>query len=53
MTVELVSGDYEKFSIIFAKNETYETRFQYLKSAETIAFDRTRCGLTKDVVCRR
>ncbi len=53
LTVELVSGDYEKFSIIFAKNETYETRFQYLKSAETIAFDRTRCGLTKDVVCRR
>lgn len=53
LTIELVSGDYEKFSVVFAKNETYETRFQYSKSAETIEFDRTRCGLTKDVVCRR
>ncbi len=53
LTVELLDGDYQEFSIFLAKNERYHTSFRYIRAAQTIEFDRTRCGMVRDVVCQR
>ncbi|MDE6634980.1 MAG: glycoside hydrolase family 32 protein [Lachnospiraceae bacterium] len=53
LIVELQEGQYESFSIIFAKNDKYHTGFRYVPSKQSIEFDRTFSGLAKDVVCQR
>lgn len=53
MTLEILDGDYETFIIYFAQNERYHVSFRYVKSANTVEFDRTYSGMTRDAVCRR
>ncbi len=53
LTLELLDGDYETFTVTFAKNERYQTSFCYIRTAQVIEFDRTFCGMRRDVVCRR
>lgn len=53
MSVEVFSGEYDNFTICFAKNDTYETSFRYVRTEQKIVFDRTYSGVTKDVVCQR
>ena len=53
LSLEIFSGDYETFTIRFAKNETYYTEFCYNKTSQTIEFDRTYSGIRRDVVCKR
>ena len=53
LTVELQEGDYREFTISFAGNEKYHTSFCYIPNTQTIEFDRTYCGMIRDVVCQR
>ncbi len=53
LAIELQEGDYQEFSIFFAKNEKYFSSFCYNHEKQTIAFDRTFSGLERDVVCQR
>lgn len=53
MSLELPDGDYETFTIQFARNETYFTQFRYERAAQTIEFDRTYSGVIRDAVCQR
>ena len=53
LTVELQEGDYEEFTIYFAKNDRYFTSFRYVRDTQTIEFDRTHSGIVRDVVCQR
>lgn len=53
VSLELLDGEYDTFSIQFAKNETYVTQFCYDRRDQTIEFDRTYSGLMRDVVCQR
>lgn len=53
MTVELQDGDYQEFMISFAGNEKYYISFRYIRSKQTMVFDRTFSGITRDVVCQR
>lgn len=53
LTVEIIDGDYETFSIDLAANERYSTRFCYHRTTQTITFDRTYCGMRRDAVCQR
>ena len=53
LSLELLEGVYETFTIQFAKNERYVTQFSYDPMAQTISFDRTYSGMIRDVVCQR
>lgn len=53
LTVELLEGEYETFTIYFAKNERYATSFRYVRATQTIEFDRTFSGMRRDAVSRR
>lgn len=53
LTVELLAGDYEAFTISFAKNDRYATRFRYNPGAQSMEFDRTYSGMTRDAVSVR
>lgn len=57
LSMEILGGDYETFTIRFARNETYYTEFCYNKTAQTIEFDRTCSGcsavLDSDRICSR
>lgn len=53
LTVELLEGEYEVFTISFARNSRYFTSFQYVRATQTIEFERTFSGITRDVVCQR
>lgn len=53
LTVELQEGDYREFIVSFAGNERYHTGFRYVRDTQTIEFDRTYSGITRDVVCQR
>lgn len=53
LTLELVDGDYEAFTIYFAKNERYFVSFRYVRATGTIEFDRTYSGMIRDAVCQR
>lgn len=53
LTVELLEGQYESFTIFFAKNEKYHTSVRYARSSQMIEFDRTFSGMIRDVVCQR
>ncbi len=53
LTIELQEGDYQEFSIFFAKSEKYYIRFRYDRAGRTIEFDRTYSGMERDAVCRR
>lgn len=53
LTIELTGGEYDRFTISFAKNEQYHTDFCYSHGTQTIEFDRTFSGMTRDVVGQR
>lgn len=53
LTLEIMDGDYEAFTIYFAKNERYYTSFCYVRSRNAITFDRTFSGMERDAVCQR
>lgn len=53
LEVELQEGDYETFTIYFAQNEKYHTYFKYIRTAQSIEFDRTYSGIVRDVICKR
>lgn len=53
LEIGLQDGDYETFTIYFAKNEKYHTCFQYMRTTQDIVFDRTYSGIVRDVVCKR
>lgn len=53
LTVDIASGDYEKFQIDFACNERYHTSLIYNKKDNTITFDRQYAGCAKDIVHSR
>lgn len=53
LSVELPEGDYETFTVSFAKNEKYATSIRYVRATRTIEFDRTYSGLIRDAVCQR
>lgn len=53
LTIELQDGDYEVFTIYFAKNDKHFTSFRYIRATQTIAFDRTFSGMERDAVCQR
>ena len=52
-SLEIQDGDFENFTIEIARNEKYSTRFCYRPLSQTIEFDRTYCGMRRDVVCQR
>lgn len=53
LSLELLAGDYETFTVQFAKDKTYCTQFRYERASQTIEFDRTYSGLRRDVVSYR
>lgn len=53
LSLELSAGEYNTFTVQFAKNETYTTQIRYDRRDQTIEFDRTYSGLMRDVVCQR
>ena len=53
LTLEILGGDFERFSIQFAKDETHFTQVCYQRASGMIEYDRTYCGMTRDVVCQR
>lgn len=53
LTVELLEGDYQKFSVSFAGNKKYHTDFCYIPATQTIEFDRSYTGIQRDAVCQR
>ena len=53
LTAEVLSGDFEKFSIHIAHNEEYTSRFTYNKAEQSIEFDRTYSGMRRDYVSQR
>ncbi|MCH5268215.1 MAG: glycoside hydrolase family 32 protein [Lachnospiraceae bacterium] len=53
LSIELQGGDYETFTIQFAKNEKYCSKVCYDRSAGIIEFDRTDSGISRDALCRR
>lgn len=53
LTIELLDGDYETFTIYFAKSEKCFTSFRYVRATQSIEFDRTYSGIIRDVVCQR
>lgn len=53
LTVELLEGEYEVFMVSFAKNDRYSNSFRYVCGTQTIEFDRTFSGMTRDAVCQR
>ena len=53
LTLELLDGDYETFTIYFAKNKKYFVSFRYVRATQSIEFDRTYSGMIRDVVCQR
>lgn len=53
LQVELQEGDYQEFTVSIAANDKYRTSFRYIRAAQTIEFDRTCCGMIRDVVCQR
>lgn len=53
LTVELQEGDYQEFTVSFAENEKYHIDFRYVRSTQTIKFDRTYSGMIRDAVCQR
>ncbi len=52
-TVEITGGEFETFGLELAHNDEYTTTYIYDKKQGTMEVDRTYCGVTKDVVCRR
>lgn len=53
LTLHVLEGEYETFSVYFAKNDAYATCFRYDRGAQTISFDRTFSGMVRDAVCQR
>ena len=53
MTVDILEGDYKEFSICFAQNEIFYTRFTYIKEKNMIEIDRTYCGMVRDTIASR
>lgn len=53
LTVELLEGDYEKFEIRLAADETRYTSIRYDREEATVTFDRTYSGYCKDVIGSR
>lgn len=53
LTVEILAGEYNSFSIQFAHNEDYTTGFTYHKAERIIAFDRTYSGMIREAVSLR
>ena len=53
MTVEILSGDYQEFTICFAQNKRYHTRFTYHKEKNAVEIDRTYSGMVRDALASR
>lgn len=53
MTVEILSGDYREFTICFAQNKNYHTRFTYFKENGEVEIDRTYSGMVGDALASR
>lgn len=53
MTVEILSGDYQEFTICFAQNKRYHTRFTYYKEKNAVEIDRTYSGMVRDALASR
>jgi len=53
LTVEIISGDFQEFSIQFAKSECFATRLTYYKEKNMLELDRTYSGMVRDVISQR
>lgn len=53
MTVEIISGDYREFTICFAQNKCYNTRFTYFNEKNEVEIDRTYSGMVRDTLASR
>lgn len=53
LTVNVEGGDYSEFSILFAKNDQYQTSITYNREKGIITFDRTHSGMRRDIVSER
>ncbi len=49
----LQGNEYQSFRLKLAADEEHYTEIIYNRDAQTLAFDRTCCGLTKDVISTR
>ena len=53
LSIEILSGDFNKLSVHIAHNKEYTSCFTYDKADESIEFDRTYSGMIRDAVCQR
>lgn len=53
LTVEVCQGEFDEFSIELAHNEKYTTTYTYYRKKQIMEVDRTYCGVTRDIICRR
>ena len=53
VSLEIREGDFEKFSVQFAKDSAHFVQFCYDRAAQEIQYDRTYSGVDRDVVCQR
>lgn len=50
MTVEVLEGDFNEFSVSIARNEQYHTEFTVNKKKRIIEIDRTYSGMVRDTI---
>ena len=53
LTVEIENGQFDEFCLELAHNMEYTTTYTYNRKKQIMEVDRTCCGVTKDVICRR
>lgn len=52
-TVNVEGGDYSEFSILFGKNDEFQTSLTYDRNKGILLFDRTFSGMRRDIVNER
>ena len=53
MTVEILSGDYQEFTICIAQDKCHHTQFTYYKEKNAVEIDRTYSGMVRDALASR
>ena len=53
LAIEILSGEYESFRILVAKDERFYTEISYDPREQILTFDRTYSGMRRDFACRR
>lgn len=53
MEIEILSGNYRKFTVCFAQNQRYHVRFTYFKEKNAVEIDRTYSGMVRDTLANR